>query len=122
LLNIPAGTFHLQPARRLYRLNPNNGKSLSAKNFEFAGKHILLLDSPIRLRHQRARRDLDLLIISKNPGLSIMQLDSAFNLGQVVIDASVPPGRARLWQQQCLASGIPCHNTREKGAFVMNLR
>ncbi|MGV3656645.1 MAG: hypothetical protein ACO1NX_01775 [Chitinophagaceae bacterium] len=77
----------------------------------------------IRLYHfsSTSKPLVSLLILSKNPKLYISDLQKAFNINQIVIDASVPAWKARLWQKDCDSLRLPCHNVAEKGAFVLSL-
>ena len=113
--------FHIQPSRILHRINQTQCISITTKDFDFAGKHIIILDTTSQLLHQPQKQSLDLLILSKNPKIYISALIKRFSLHQIVIDGSVPAWKARLWKKDCDSLHIPYHDVSEKGAFVMNL-
>lgn len=116
LQNDPALKLHLQPSRVAHRIRSVH--PLHAKAFTFCGKRILMLDTAILLP-TFSKPHIDLLVLSKNPKLYLKNLVTAFNVEQVVIDASVPRWKARLWQQDCDLLRLPCHDVTQNGAFVM---
>jgi competence protein ComEC len=111
--------FHIQPSRILNRISGCNYINPNTTAFEWAGKRIVMLDSTVKLLPTKDKADV--LILSHNPKVYINKLSQAFSIGQVVIDGSVPAWKARLWQKDCDSLHIPCFNTSEKGAFVMNM-
>ncbi|MGN6164923.1 MAG: ComEC/Rec2 family competence protein [Flavisolibacter sp.] len=113
--------FHIQPSRTLHRINQAQCISIETKDFDFAGKHIIILDTASQLLLQPQKQNLDILILSKNPKVYISALIKKFSLRQIVIDGSVPAWKARLWKKDCDSLHIPYHDVSEKGAFVMNL-
>ena len=110
--------YHLAPARIQHRVQAS-GKMFQ-KAFMFGGQKVLIIDSAFNI-NTTLKPTVQLLILSKNPKLYINQLQQAFNLQQVVIDASVPAWKAALWQRDCDSLRIKCYNVAQKGAFVMNL-
>jgi competence protein ComEC len=88
-------------------------------SFLFMGKQVVLLDTTVRLLPGGYKGIIDLLVLSRSPRISIPAIAAAFTLKQVVIDASVPAWRGKLWQRECDSLHIPCFNVAEKGAFVM---
>jgi competence protein ComEC len=116
LQNHPAARLHLQPARVAQRIKtviPG-----SSKAFRFCNKTIVIIDQPL-LFTTFSKHHVDVLVLSRNPKLYIKDLATAFNIAQIVIDSSVPPWKAALWQRDCEAMQIACHNVAQKGAFVM---
>ena len=108
--------FHLAPSRIQHRVMPS--VKMFQKAFDLNGKKVLVLDTTVQLQKE-GRPVVDVLILSKNPKLYIHQLQQSFQLAQVVIDASVPPWKAALWQRDCDSLKINCYNVAQKGAFVM---
>lgn len=112
--------FHLQPSRIVHRT-----KTLSLKHdkcFRFANKSIMVLDSSIRFKQGFQKYPIDLLVLSRNPKLYLKDLQQAFQIRQVVIDASVPAWKKKLWIKDCDSLHLPCYDVAEKGAFVMKLQ
>jgi len=112
--------FHLQPSRILYRMEEKRSL-FPNKDFRFCRKRIIVMDSPMRWVPHQSKSLIDVLILGKNPKLSIASLLQMFFIHQIVIDGSVPPWKAKQWEQDCALLQIPCYNVVEKGAFVMNL-
>jgi competence protein ComEC len=109
-------SFHIKQSRVAARMRRPEPGSFSC--FRFCGKKILILN---RLpAFTKARDPVDILILSGKPSVQMDALQKIFSMKQVVIDSSVPYGRAKRWQQQCQALHIPCHNVAEEGAFVIN--
>lgn len=108
--------FHIRQARITSRVYaPVQAAHFS---FRFCGKKILILDkAPDPAQPPVA---IDILVISGKPFLQMESLYKIFSMKQVVMDSSVPFGKAKLWKQQCKQLDIPCHNVAEEGAFVIN--
>jgi competence protein ComEC len=116
LQNHPAARLHLQPARIAQRIKTVS--PVAVKAFHFCNKKILTIDQPFTAT-TFSKPHVDVLILSRNPKLYIKDLAAAFDIKQIVIDASVPPWKAALWQRDCEAMRIACHNVAQKGAFVI---
>lgn len=114
--------FHLQPSRILHRVSLAGTNNTALKSFAFCGKQIVILDEETSLLSTPIKQMVDVLVLSKNPRLYVSTLANAFAVKQVVVDGSVPPWKAVLWQKDCDSLRIPCHNVAEQGAFVMNLQ
>lgn len=108
--------FHLAPSRILHRAMPS--VKMFQKAFDVGGKKVLLIDTTIHFKKE-SKPVVDVLILSNNPKLQIHQLQQSLQIGQVVIDASVPHWKAAVWQKSCDSLQINCYNVAEKGAFVM---
>lgn len=113
--------FHLQPSRVLHRVEWIQSLPVGTKQFEINGQHILIIDTTLSLRPLPQKQRLPLLILSRNPRLSMSNLVQSFFIDQVVIDGSVPSWKASLWKHSCDSLHIPCHVVSENGAFMMNL-
>jgi competence protein ComEC len=111
--------FHLQPSRILHRISPARCDA-SLRSFNLSGKQFMIIDEDVSFTKNENKPLVDVVILSKNPGLYISNLRSAFLVKQVIIDGSVPPWKAGLWTKDCDSLKIPCYNVAEKGAFVMN--
>jgi competence protein ComEC len=111
--------FHLQPSRVLHRLAPVEG-DIGTRYFTLGGKQLLHLDEALPFTAAYPKQQLSVVVLSKNPKLTISSLVPAFSIGQVVIDGSVPPWKAALWKKECDSLRIPAYDVSERGAFVMN--
>lgn len=116
--------FHLKPARILFRVSPSGSLDNFRQNgnyIHFFNKNILLLDSSVHFLPTHNKPLIDLLLISKNPGLYFTKLVAAMNIKQVVFDGSVPPWKTKTWKKDCDSLHIPYYDVTAKGAFVMKL-
>ncbi len=118
--------FHLKPARTYYRITSsgslNNLLRYDEHYIRYQNKNILLVDEPVSFRNQEIKPVIDLMIISKNPGLHMPQLASVLTIRQVVFDGSVPGWKVNYWKKDCDSLHIPCYDVSSEGAFVMNLQ
>lgn len=109
--------YNIEGARTAYRIKQvQNGRS---KALRFYQKSILIIDESVSFK-TFSNAHADVVVLSHNPKLNISDLAAAVKMKQVVIDASVPAWKAKLWQQDCAALAIPCYNVAQKGAFVIN--
>ncbi len=117
--------FHMKPGRIAQRLDRKTDSLdevfRQSLFYQFKDKKILILDKPIRLDPVQNKINLDLLIISKKPKLTIAQLTKVFNVKQVVFDASNPDWKIEKWKQECIDSGIKFHAIPAAGAFIYNI-
>ncbi|MET0462326.1 MAG: ComEC/Rec2 family competence protein [Chitinophagaceae bacterium] len=113
----------LAATRSLLRLKRSDPGMLarSGNYLSFLSKRILLLDPAIRYQALDHRPEIDLVILSQKPSVDVTEVLQGMSIRQVVADASVPVYTSRHWQLQCEALGIPFHDIRTKGAFVMTL-
>jgi competence protein ComEC len=111
--------FHIQPSRTIHRIDSLHFEQRHLKNFSFAGRKVLLIDTLADVPGYR--QSFDIVVLSKNPRLYIPKLVKQLNFRQLVIDGSVPQWKARLWKKDCTELGIPCHDVSDKGAYVLDL-
>ncbi len=114
--------FYLRPSSIFYRIHPSPSLDLLSANgiiFLFHSKRIITIDRSVRFIPPPARIHADLIIISKNPDISIQQLDSVFDCRQWVFDASNSIGNINRWKQSCLELGLSFHDVSRGGAFAM---
>lgn len=115
--------FHLKPTRIFYRVSPNGMNTMTTNNnpfIAFGEKRIMMLDSDIQLPPSSDKKQIDLLVVSKNPKLYISQINKSLDIKQVIFDGSCPSWKVKLWKKDCDSLQIPWFDVTEKGAFVMN--
>jgi competence protein ComEC len=83
---------------------------------------VLIIDTESSFKSSTQRIRADLIVLSKNPKLYVNNLHTAFDIGQIIIDGSVPAWKAKLWKKDCDSLGIAYHDVSEKGAFVMKVQ
>lgn len=66
--------------------------------------------------------DVDLLIISQNPRVSIEALQKKYSSSRFIIDSSNDFWRTRRWMEECDSLGIECWSVRHKGAFELAVK
>ena len=65
---------------------------------------------------------VDLVIIRKNPELTIEQVRNAFHPKQIILDPTNSWYNANRWKKQAEELGIPCYSVLEEGAYVLDTR
>ncbi|PZR29361.1 MAG: 4-alpha-glucanotransferase [Citrobacter freundii] len=120
---IPANDLHTKATRILFRLKPARIATLARNGnlFSFLSKKIVLAGSGTDYFMAAEKPLIDLLILTQDPTADPAGFPQTMNIRQVVADATVPAWKCRKWQQRCDSLGIPFHDVRSKGAFVMNL-
>ncbi len=99
----------------------NNNLSVLGDFILFEDLKLLIVDGNERYYPTNTKMQLDLLIISGNKKVNVTQLLAVFDIGNVVLDSSVP-----YWNQKSLVSmfrteGVNCHNVSRDGAFMLEL-
>lgn len=117
--------FHLKPGRIALQLSDRKD---SLENFfhhemfyQFQGKRIMIVDKPFAIGAPDRKIDIDLVIISGNPQLSISQLARSVNCNRVIFDASNPLWKIERWRKECNALQLPSHAVSADGAFVWDI-
>jgi competence protein ComEC len=117
--------FHLKPGRIAQQLTgrADTLTDVFQQNifYQFNNTKILILDKAINFEPVQEKIKLDLVIISKNPKLSITALAKVFNCSQFVFDASNPAWKIKKWQQECMLLQLNYHSVPEAGAFIYNV-
>lgn len=117
--------FHLKPGRILLQVNEHRHPPAVIFTrhpfYQFAGKRVVLVDAPLQTALPGVKTDVDLVILSKNARLSIIELEKIFNCRQYVFDASNPAWKIEKWQQECRELEIQSHSVPGQGAFVLDI-
>ncbi len=116
--------FHLKPARSLYRISRSDTIPAAINSpgyYVFGNKTIIIIDDSWQYHPAAKRISADILIISKNPRLSIAELRLVFNCPQLVLDASNTPWKVNKWKADCQKLRLACYPVVDNGAFVMNM-
>ena len=117
--------FHLKPGRIALQLNkrkdPVEGFSQHEMFYQFQRKRIMIVDKPISIAATEKKINIDLVIISGNPKLSISQLAQAINCNRFIFDASNPLWKIEKWQKECKALQLSSHAVSADGAFVWDI-
>jgi competence protein ComEC len=117
--------FHLKPARIALQLQKRSDSMQAIFQqrpfYQFGNKKILVIDKPIWFEKEQQKIDVDLIIISKNPVLSMSRLAAVFNCGQYIFDASNSFWKISQWQQDCNNLHLNYYSVPDNGAYVCNI-
>jgi len=99
----------------------SNGIVFLKPVLHYLNTSIIIVDSSYIFNCSPQKIKVGILLISKNPKISISYLMKSITPQQIVIDASNKKWRIQKWKKECDSLNIPCHVTSEKGAFVNDL-
>ncbi len=116
--------FHLKPGRIQNRL-PVSPESFidtdSNRVINFCGKRILLFSQPGIEGPQVLRVKVDVVVVSKNPHLSMHTIAQTFDCSEIVFDSSNPAWKTEQWKKECKDLHLRFHSVPDQGAFEMDL-
>ena len=117
--------FHLKPARILQQLvvrsDSLNSFFKQGMFYQFNNKKILVADAALNFEPAGQKLQLDLIIISKNPKISIASLAERFSCKLFIFDASNPAWKIERWKQECRSLNLNWYSIPENGAFISNI-
>jgi competence protein ComEC len=118
-------SFHLKPGRIDLQLDYRTDSLINLFKYgmfyQFNNKRIGMVSKPIISSGNEKKIQLDLLVISKNPRLSIADLRKIFNCKHYVFDASSPAWKIEIWIAECKAMKLNFYSIPAKGAFVYDV-
>ncbi len=121
----PLVKYNLKPSRIINGVSKTNDSSfhLNFQNTCFAvnRKKIAMLDNNFRFNDTTAKIYADVIILSKNPKYSILDIQRAFTFKLLVFDSSNPMWKIRRWKKDCYSLHLRFHSVPEQGAFELNL-
>jgi competence protein ComEC len=124
LANAQLQDFHCKPARILLKLKKSDTlpSLVIADNFyQLKDKRILLVDKPIDFTMGSQKINVDIIVLSKSPKLSIAQLASIFNCKEYVFDASNSLWKIDKWKKDCEELLLHYYSVPDQGAFVFDI-
>lgn len=117
--------FHLKPGRIFLQLDDRvdslNDIFQNSIFYQYGSKRIAIIDRPLNIDSLHQKIDIDLIIISKNPGLYISRLTKTFNCRQYIFDASNPLWKIEKWQRECVKLNVKGHSVPGEGAFIYDI-
>lgn len=122
--NGPEQNFSLKPSRLALQLTTLKETSLNLKNqfyYQIGNKKIIVVDKSLQFEVPLQKIEVDILIISKNPKLSIAMLNKVFDCKHYIIDATNPKWKIDQWQQECAALNLNFYAVATQGAFIYNI-
>jgi competence protein ComEC len=111
--------FHLRPARLAFRVSDVRLNTHNPVLLRYRGHQVVLASDSVPALPYTT---IHVLVVSGRKKVLLNRYLSSYAVQQVVIDGSVPRWKREQWKKDCAALSIPCHDVRDKGAFVMNLR
>jgi competence protein ComEC len=116
--------FHLHPSRVLQSIVKKDSlPSLFYEGifFQFTTMRIIIIEKPLPKINYRKKIITDIIIISKNPAISMDDVNAIFSCKQIIFDASNRARQISGWITDCNTLRIPYYSVPDKGAFVMNM-
>lgn len=118
--------FHLKPGRIALQLNQladTLDNCFGDRSFMlFHHKKILLIGKVFNMTASTTRMDMDVIVISHNPKLTMARLNEIFNCNCYVFDASNSLWKIVKWQKECEELHLRSYSVSDSGAYVMNIR
>ena len=114
--------FHIKPSRVLHRINYNKElKKIFVKENIILSNNKKILHLTKNLNSIPQQAVWDLIVISKNPKISISKLAAFTTFKNIVFDGSNSLWKINQWKRECDSLHLQYHICSEKGAFEMNL-
>ena len=116
--------FHLRPSHISISANKKVLKLADywEKNnfYQFFDKRILIIDSSLRYISSK-KMQLDYIVISNNPKITIADLFTTFDCKNYIFTASNSMWRIGEWEKECEELHLRSHSVATQGAFVTDL-
>ncbi len=114
--------FHLKPSRVLHRIAEAQIRDAAAAYpfYFYRGQRILLVDKPFKFTSNKPMA-VDVVILSKNAGVSLLQLSRSFYIRLVVMDGSNSIWRMERWKKECDSLHLRHYSTQDSGALELSL-
>jgi competence protein ComEC len=117
--------FHLKPGRTdqqlKYKTDSLNEVFQQNMFYQFKNKKILIINKSTSFNAAQQKIELDLIVFSKNPKISVRELVDVFRCKQIVFDASNAAWRIEKWKQECRSLQLNFFCIPDKGAFIYNI-
>ncbi len=88
----------------------------------FGNKRIVRIDSfSARQILYPKKLQADILVLSKDPKISIRDLTRRYDFKKIIIDSSVKSWRKEKWKKECEDLKIDCYSVADSGAYVEDI-
>lgn len=115
-----AQKYTLKPAREYFRIQQlhlyPSGSIIICK-----GKKIFIANQQSLAQSINEKTPIDILILSRNPDITIPEINRKFQFRQLVFDASNPLWKTERWKRDCERLNLRFHSVSASGAFEMDL-
>jgi competence protein ComEC len=85
-----------------------------------SGKRLLVVDSALAGIPNGKKIRIDYLLLSHNAQVDIKQLNTLFDVGLIIFDASNTPKCIQQWKSDCYALTLRFFSVPDQGAYVVN--
>ncbi len=117
--------FHLKPSRISQQANKKLMDTSHIRHnhyaWQFLDTKMVIIDTVMNFEAIKQKIKVDILLLTKNPGISIHHLASALQPSIIVFDASNSLWKIENWKKECEQLALPFHSVPEKGAFVLDI-
>ncbi len=96
--------------------------SLHGPYLQFNNTRLAIIDQPLSHAVRKKRLQLDYLLLRNNPRVSVEQLNSDYDIGTLIIDASNSRRRRATWQKESAQLGISTYDLVQNGAIIIDLK
>jgi len=115
---------YLTPTRILYRASQpklliNNIKNNST--VFSSTKKLIIINEKFNLSTIPSQQNIDLIILTGNPNISISQINQLIHCNQYVFDCSNPMWKIERWKKEAENLHLRYHSVPQKGAFEFDL-
>lgn len=114
--------FHLKPARisikAIHEKNELKGLNHAGHHIRFHQTNMLIVDQPFTVDHGTEKPSIDIICISRNPTISMKEIQDALRPSIIVFDPSNSLWKIAKWKKDCEALHLPCFSIPEQGAFI----
>lgn len=90
--------------------------------FLFGPETLLLLQNSLPTDKGLPPLHIHTLVIPKECGVNLEQVRKVLRPDCIVLDRALPARLRRRWKTECREADIPCHDIRENGAFVREVK
>lgn len=118
--------FHLRSSRISYHATKASralwGLGNNGGYWQFGNRKFLFLDSSRVLPRSPLPFVVDVLLLSHNARIRIIDVLPAVNVGVIVADASNTAWQIQRWKKESEALNLRFHSVSEQGAFILDVR
>lgn len=113
--------FNLKYGRVKMRMYHNQQAAVTGLDnsvINYNENKILFLSSNLNNYLPAQKINVDIIIVSNNPKISIDKLHKVFNFHQIIFDSSNPFWKTSEWKKDCKALHLRSHSVTDDGAFI----
>ncbi len=117
--------FHLYPSRVALGIHettePLSGLFQQGIFYRFCNRNMAFINKPLVFEPVQNKINIDYVVISHNPSVSIKELAEVFHCRQYIFDASNSLWKIAKWQADCSALHLQGYSVPEQGGLVFDL-